>query len=81
MKGRLQRPENLEYKYEAYGAPAYDAIWVIGLMLHKAALELEGNSSKQLEDFTYNDSEMKDLFFRLLGDTEFEGVSVFSRMI
>ena len=36
----------------------------------------DSNSTKRLEDFTYNDSEMRDLFFRLLAGVQFEGVSV-----
>ena len=50
-------------------------------MLHEASVRLEkmtfsDNTSKRLEDFTYNSMEMKDLFFELLADIQFEGVSV-----
>ena len=56
---------------------AYDGAWIIGLMLHDAAEKLKKlNTSKRLEDFNYLDSEMKDLFFQLLADVQFEGVSV-----
>ncbi|XP_072030203.1 gamma-aminobutyric acid type B receptor subunit 1-like [Amphiura filiformis] len=76
LKSTLTQPEYLKYNYEPYGSMAYDGAWVIGLVLHEASLLLENrNTTKRLEDFTYNDSEMKDLFFRLLADVNFEGVS------
>ncbi len=77
----MRRPENLKYVYEPYGSLAYDGVWILGLMLQEAVLKLkERNTSKRLEDFSYRDSEIKELFFRLLADVEFEGVSVSFRI-
>ncbi|XP_072022901.1 gamma-aminobutyric acid type B receptor subunit 1-like [Amphiura filiformis] len=76
LKLRLTQPENLKYDFNPYGATGYDGAWIIALMLHEAALVLEErNATKRLEDFTYNDSEMRDLFFKILADVQFEGVS------
>ncbi|XP_072022904.1 gamma-aminobutyric acid type B receptor subunit 1-like [Amphiura filiformis] len=76
LKLRLTQPENLKYDFNPYGATGYDGAWIIALMLHEAALVLEErNATKRLEDFTYNDPEMRDLFFKILADVQFEGVS------
>ena len=85
LKLRLAQPENQIYDYNQYGAPAYDAAWSIGLMLHQASARLENmtfsdKTTKRLEDFTYNSGEMKDLFFELLADIQFEGVSVSNKL-
>ncbi|XP_072022903.1 gamma-aminobutyric acid type B receptor subunit 1-like [Amphiura filiformis] len=77
LKLRLTQPENLKYDFNPYGSTGYDGAWSIALMLHEAALVLEGrNATRRLEDFTYNESEMRDLFFKLLADVQFEGVSM-----
>ncbi|XP_072023148.1 gamma-aminobutyric acid type B receptor subunit 1-like [Amphiura filiformis] len=76
LKLKLTQPENLKYDFNPYGSTGYDGAWIIALMLHEAALVLEErNATKRLEDFTYNDPEMRDLFFKLLADIQFEGVS------
>ncbi|KAJ8044404.1 hypothetical protein HOLleu_07141 [Holothuria leucospilota] len=61
-------------------AYAYDAVWAIALMLNSSATILkEGNSKKGIEDFTYTDTDMYDLFFQEMAATDFSGASV--RMI
>ncbi|XP_072015945.1 gamma-aminobutyric acid type B receptor subunit 1-like [Amphiura filiformis] len=52
----------------------YDAAWAIGLMLDKAVYRLK-EMGLQLEDFTYDDKEMAKVFFELLKETDFLGVS------
>ena len=83
---RLAQPENQNYEYNEYGAGVYDAIWSIGLMLDQASARLENmtfsdNTTRRLEDFTYNSVEMTDLFFELLADIQFEGMSVSNKYL
>lgn len=81
LKYELTKPENSIYDFNPYGATAYDGAWTIALMLQEASRILEtkifsNNNTRRLEEFTYDDWEMKELFFDLLADVQFEGVSV-----
>ena len=81
LKSRLEQPENSQYDYNEWGTNAYDGVYAIALMLHRASEVLEtktfsDNTTRRLENFTYEDMEMKELFFSLLADVQFEGVSV-----
>ena len=75
LKAYLQQPEWQSYSCHRDGPFGYDAVWAIGLMLHKAVrvLNMEG---KKIEEFTYDDERMGQLFFELLNQTSFIGVSV-----
>ena len=76
-------PEYSQYDYNMYGALGYDAIWTIALTLQKASDVLQlrrrgavNNETKRLEAFTYDDTELKDLFFQEMANVHFIGVSV-----
>ncbi|XP_070577493.1 gamma-aminobutyric acid type B receptor subunit 2-like [Ptychodera flava] len=80
LRERLKRPENSNYAWNGLSPYGYDATWTVALMLDEAskimkARRLPDNSVKRLEDFTYDDEEMTELFFDLLTDTYFLGVS------
>ncbi|XP_071510584.1 gamma-aminobutyric acid type B receptor subunit 2-like [Diadema antillarum] len=75
---RFNLPENRGKTPSLYGAPAYDAVWAIALMLNRTASALQTSSSdrwKRLEDFNYDDNELGRLFFDNLNTTEFRGVT------
>ncbi|XP_070534990.1 gamma-aminobutyric acid type B receptor subunit 2-like [Ptychodera flava] len=61
------------YQEAPYG---YDSVWTIALMLQQAEQRLQSMSpAKSLADFNYNDTEMAEMFFRIMSHTNFEGVS------
>ena len=77
----MNRPENAQYTWSKYSSYGYDATWAVALMLNtsvavlKEMMFLDGRK-RRLEDFTYDDSEIAELFYKLLGETVFTGVSV-----
>ncbi|CAH1774696.1 unnamed protein product, partial [Owenia fusiformis] len=54
----------------------YDSVWTVAYMLNRS-LEFMTKSKwgKRLEDFEYRDKRMGDVFFRMMANTFFEGVS------
>lgn len=77
MERRLEWPRYGTFTFNNYVGYAYDAIWTIGLMLNRTVGMLkETNNIKRLEDFTYIDNEMYQLFFDGLAATDFFGATV-----
>ena len=78
-----------ELKASAYNAStsshvafAYDAVWTVALTLNKAIQQLPlQNETKNLtlEDFNYNNREMRDTFMKLMKKLTFTGMSVSSQ--
>ena len=71
----LKLPQWSNYIYHRDGPFGYDAAWAIGLMLDKAAIILH-DTGRRMDEFSYDDDEMGKLFFTLLNETRFIGVSV-----
>ena len=71
----MKRPKWADYVWHGDNPLGYDAAWAIALMLNKSVSVLE-TQDRGLEDFTYDDVEMGKLFFELLNQTNFLGVSV-----
>ena len=77
----MKRPENLQYTWNDLSPFGYDAAWAIALMLNRSVGVLEhtvfsDNKPRRLEDFTYDDKEMAQVFFDLLKETDFTGATV-----
>ncbi|XP_072048784.1 gamma-aminobutyric acid type B receptor subunit 2-like [Amphiura filiformis] len=70
----LKAPKWSNYAWNAYNPLGYDAAWAIALMLDKAVSVLKPKGLR-LEDFTYDNIEMGRIFFELLNETRFTGVS------
>ncbi|XP_072016480.1 gamma-aminobutyric acid type B receptor subunit 2-like [Amphiura filiformis] len=70
----MKAPEWSKCVWNAYNPLGYDAAWAIALMLDKAVSVLK-TKGLRLEDFTYDDKEMGRIFFELLNETRFTGVS------
>nr|XP_006812189.1 PREDICTED: gamma-aminobutyric acid type B receptor subunit 1-like [Saccoglossus kowalevskii] len=62
---------------EAFASYGYDATWVLALMFHKVAIQLErSGSSVRIEDFDYdNTNGLRELFIDALNSTNFLGVT------
>ncbi|XP_071835074.1 gamma-aminobutyric acid type B receptor subunit 1-like [Apostichopus japonicus] len=76
MKRRLTWPKYQAYTFNSYTAYSYDAIWTIGLLLNRSAgIMQESSSPKRLEDFTYTDVDLYQLFLDGLSTTDFFGAS------
>ncbi|XP_033627262.1 uncharacterized protein LOC117290084 [Asterias rubens] len=80
IQRRLLRQENENHTYSGQESFGYDAVWAIALALNKSAEVLKtkrfrDGSIRRLEDFTYDDKEMSQLFFDLLAETDFYGTS------
>ena len=54
----------------------YDAAWTIALALNSSISMLEERGLGRLEDFTYDSTEMADVFTEAIAATSFEGISV-----
>jgi len=54
----------------------YDAVWTIALALNSSISILEERGLGRLEDFTYNSTEMADVFTKTIGNISFQGISV-----
>ncbi|XP_072030785.1 gamma-aminobutyric acid type B receptor subunit 2-like [Amphiura filiformis] len=70
-------PEASLTSYSPYG---YDAAWLIALMLNKSVEVLKekvfsNGKKRQLENFTYQDGEMAQMFLDLMNEIEFDGAS------
>ncbi|XP_070576464.1 gamma-aminobutyric acid type B receptor subunit 2-like [Ptychodera flava] len=77
---RMQWPENQRYLPNELATYGYDSVWTIALMLNETVRELEtkifsDNSTRRLEDFTYDDNEMAMIFLDKLSETRFIGTS------
>ncbi|XP_072015065.1 gamma-aminobutyric acid type B receptor subunit 2-like [Amphiura filiformis] len=70
----LQAPKWSNYVWHRDNPLGYDTAWAIALMLDKAVSVLK-TKGMRLEDFTYDDTEMGRIFFELLNETRFTGVS------
>ncbi|XP_038071683.1 uncharacterized protein LOC119740441 [Patiria miniata] len=76
LRDRMTWPENVRYTWNSLAPYGYDAAWAIALALNKSVEVLKSERyGRRLEDFTYDDREMAELFFTLLNETEFDGVS------
>ncbi|KAK2172393.1 hypothetical protein NP493_966g00017 [Ridgeia piscesae] len=54
----------------------YDSVWAIASMLNRSQQEMELNVwNRSLENFSYQDTEMANLFLRVMNSTQFQGVS------
>ena len=54
----------------------YDAVWTIVLALNSSMSMLEERNLGRLEDFTYESSEMADVFTDAIAKVSFPGISV-----
>ncbi|XP_072016477.1 gamma-aminobutyric acid type B receptor subunit 2-like [Amphiura filiformis] len=70
----MKAPKWSNYVWHRDNPLGYDAAWAIALMLDKAVPILK-TKGLGLEDFTYDDTEMGRIFFELLNETRFTGVS------
>ena len=81
IQARFEWPGNNLYTWNARGPYAYDAMWAIGLTLNKSVEMLKTKTlsdvrTRRLEDFTYDDSDMANMFLDILKDIRFDGISV-----
>ena len=54
----------------------YDAVWTIALASNLSISILEERGLGRLEDFTYNSTEMADVFTEAIANVSFQGISV-----
>ena len=76
MEERLTWPRYKDFEENLLAPYGYDAAWAIALMLNQTAQTLSENTTRRLEDFNYDDSEMAQMFFDTLNNTNFIGVTV-----
>ncbi|KAJ8044407.1 Gamma-aminobutyric acid type B receptor subunit 2 [Holothuria leucospilota] len=77
MRRRLQWPKYEGITENGYMSYSFDAVWSIGLMLNKTVQVLrQRNSSLRLEDFSYNDPTLTEIFLEEFATTRFFGASV-----
>lgn len=77
MKSRLTWPKYRNITENAYMSYSFDAIWAVGLMLNKTANALSlRNTSTKLEDFSYTDPVLSQLFLEEFAKVKFFGASV-----
>ena len=57
----------------------YDAVWTIALALNSSISILEERGLGRLEDFTYENVEIADVFTEAVANVLFQGVSVSSQ--
>ncbi|XP_033644882.1 gamma-aminobutyric acid type B receptor subunit 1-like [Asterias rubens] len=72
---RFERAKNTSSDFienKAAASYAYDATWTIALALNKSLVNL---TTKNLEDFDYEDTETRDLLMEVLYSLQFDGVS------
>ncbi|XP_041469544.1 uncharacterized protein LOC121419238 isoform X1 [Lytechinus variegatus] len=79
---RLDSPRyvNLNYTFNNLAPFGYDATWAVALMLNRSVevmknMTFSDGIPRRLENFTYEDEEMARLFFNLLNETEFTGIT------
>ncbi|KAJ8044508.1 Gamma-aminobutyric acid type B receptor subunit 1 [Holothuria leucospilota] len=80
-KERLKLPRYSEAQASGVDFFGYDAIWAIALMLNQSSAIMEAGgltdgSSRNLEDFNYDDKEMAQLFFKVFQNLRFQGATV-----
>ena len=76
LKEYMTHPRWSDYKWHNDNPFGYDAAWAIALTLDKAVNVSLEKLGRPIEDFTYDDKQMGQVFFELLHDTDFIGVSV-----
>ena len=54
----------------------FDSMWTIALTLNKSMSEIRKTLNRSLEDFTYQDSGMAQIFKQTLKNLEFQGITV-----
>ena len=54
----------------------YDAVWTIALALNSSISILKKRGLGRLEDFTYESTNMADVFTEAIAATSFQGISV-----
>ncbi|XP_072030730.1 gamma-aminobutyric acid type B receptor subunit 1-like [Amphiura filiformis] len=80
LRDRMEWPAYRNYTWIDDAPYSYDAVWAVALMLNKTAKALEektflNGETSRLENFTYEDSEMAKMFFDILQQTIFFGMS------
>ncbi|XP_071835095.1 gamma-aminobutyric acid type B receptor subunit 1-like isoform X2 [Apostichopus japonicus] len=76
MKSRLTWPKYRNITENAYMSYSFDAIWAVGLMLNNTANALSlQNTSTKLEDFSYTDPVLSQLFLEEFAKVKFFGAS------
>ncbi len=83
---RITWPKYAGYTKTDKAPFGYDAAWAIALMLNKSAEVLKekvfaDGQTRRLEDFTYDDDEMAQMFFDLLKDSNFDGMTVIKHYV
>ena len=78
---RLTWPQYSSYTPNSLSPYGYDSVWALALMLNRSAELLKtkifkDGSKRKLEDFTYEDREMMLLFFDVMNETQFLGLTV-----
>ena len=61
---------------EFYAPLTYDAMWSIAMTLNASVEQLLNQSLPNLEDFTYDNTAMKDVFVKSMDELNFEGMMV-----
>ena len=59
----------------------YDAMWTIALALNSSISILEDRKLGRLEDFTYNSTEMANVFTEAVANVSFQGISVSTSVV
>ena len=82
---RLTWPRYENYTFNSLAPYGYDAAWAVALMLNRCVDVLKtkvfaDGTRRRLEDYNYDDNEMAQLFFDLLNETEFIGLTVRRRL-
>ncbi|XP_072048870.1 gamma-aminobutyric acid type B receptor subunit 1-like [Amphiura filiformis] len=73
---RLLRPENRQFSWNNRNPQGYDATWALAMMLNGTSEKLKFNGRyRRLENFTYDDNEMREMFLMELSNLKFDGVS------
>ena len=85
LQKRMLLPIYKNYTWIDDAPYSYDAVWAVALMLHKTAKALEektfvNGEARRLENFTYDDWEMANMFFRIMQQTNFSGMSVNTKL-
>ena len=81
LRRRMKWPEYSNYTWIEDAPYSYDALWAVALMLNKTCEVLQqrvfaNGEKRRIEDFTYDDYEMAQVFFESLQETNFYGMSV-----
>lgn len=81
----IQKPDAFKREYLSrekllpdlvFGAFAYDAVWVLGVVLNKTDEQLRIRNNETLSDFNYSRKDIADLIKEQLDKINITGVSV-----